>query len=268
MSGKMTPETAIRVISLEESRDRRSEFSQQVFPTDLDWSFFSAHKGIVCPLGYNDRDAIRSCGRALFPGEIGAYVSHFKCWEWLTNSEYNQIIILEDDVIADWRAIAQLSQINLSAYRIHLLRFFTTHPIRSKIVMYRFLSPHCHLVRTTGWYLGNQGYMLTKAGARRLMEKYQHITAPLDWVLMRYWEHRLGNYSLFPFPVIEQHVSSTIGPRASVTQATSLDRAIRFSRRIRDRVKRAYFDRWTAERWPLGPTIDAGPVFINKTMKS
>src|SRR5689334_10163025 len=114
----MAPTTAIRVISLEESTDRRSGFSQQVFGSDLDWSFFSAHKGIVFPLDYNEHYAIRSCGRTLFHTEIGCYVSHFKCWEWLANSEYDQVIILEDDVMMDWRAITKLSQFDLSAHGI------------------------------------------------------------------------------------------------------------------------------------------------------
>jgi glycosyl transferase family 25 len=265
----MTPKTAIRVISLDESTDRRSGFSQQVFASDLDWSFFSAHKRIALPLAYNEHDAIRSCGRALFHAEIGCYVSHFKCWEWLSNSEYDQVIILEDDVMMDWRAITKLSQFDLSAHGINLLRFFATHPIKCKIVMYRFLSPHCHLVRTTGWYLGTQGYMLSKSGSRRLTENYTNIKVPVDWILTRYWEHRLGNYSLFPFPVVEQHIPSTIGLEvSSVTQAQFVDRAMRFCWRMRDRVKREWFDRWTAERWPLGPTIDVGPVFIEKAMKS
>ena len=264
----MTPKTSIRVISLDDSINRRAEFSRQASGFDLEWSFFSGHKNIVSPLIYNERDAIRNCGRSLFPPEIGAYVSHFKCWEWLANSEYDQAIILEDDILVDWRAITQLSKFNLSAHMIDLLRMFATHPITCNIVMYRFLSPHCHLVRTAGWYLGMQGYMLTKPGARRLVEKYTNITAPVDWILTRYWEHRLGNYSLFPFPIIEQHVPSTIGPRASVTQAPFVDRVMRFCWRVRDRVNRECFDRWTAERWPLGPSVDAGPVFINKATKS
>ena len=265
----MTPKTAIRVISLEESTDRRSGFSQRVFASDLDWSFFSAYKGIVFPLGYNENDAVRSCGRALLNPEIGCYVSHFKCWEWLANSEYDQVIILEDDVMVDWKAITKLSQFNLSGYGINLLRLFATHPIKCKIVMYRFLSLHCHLVRTNGWYLGTQGYMLTKSGSRQLIENYVNITAPVDWILMRYWEHRLGNYSLFPFPVIEQHIPSTIGLQASsVTEARLFDRVIWFHWRMRDKVKRELFDRWTAERWPLGPTSDAGPVFIDRALKS
>lgn len=265
----MTVETAIRIISLEKSKDRRTAFSQHVSGLDLDWSFFPAHKGVVSPLGYNDRDVTRRFGRGLFSPEIGAYVSHYKCWEWLTNSEYDQAIILEDDVLVDWPAIIQLSQCNLSSYGIELLRMFATHPIKSKIVMYRFLSPHCHLVRTIGMYLGMQGYMLTKAGARRFVEKYPNITSPIDWVMTRYWEHKLENYSLFPFPIIEQQGPSIIGPRNSITKtAPLLDRAIRFCWRVRDRIKREYFDHWIAERWPLGPTIDAGPAFINKAPKS
>jgi glycosyl transferase family 25 len=259
-----TPATAIRVISMEDSIDRRADFSRQVAGFDLDWSFFPAHNSIVFPLSYNDRDAIRHCGRALSPPEIGCYVSHFKCWEWLANSEYDHAIILEDDVIVDWSVITQLARFNLSAHLIDLLRLFATHPIKCKIVMYRFLSPHCHLVRTEGWYLGTQGYMLTKAGACRLIERYENIRVPVDWILVRYWEHRLGNYSLFPFPIIEKHLPSTIGERASVTEAPLFDRMIRFCWRMSDRVKRERFDRWTAERWPLGPTIDVGPVFVDK----
>jgi glycosyl transferase, family 25 len=266
--GKMPLETAIRVISLEESTHRRTEFSRRASGLDLDWSFFPAYKSVTFPLVYNERDAIRRCGRPLFPPEIGAYVSHFKCWEWLVNSEYDQVLILEDDVLADWRAITQLSQCNLADHRIELLRLFATHPITCKIVMYRFLSPHCHLVRVTGMYLGMQGYVLTKKAAMQLVKNYISITAPIDWVLTRYWEHGLENYSLFPFPVIEQHVPSTIGARAAVAEPRFVDRAARLWWRIRDRVTREYFDRWAAERWPLGPTVDAGPVFIRQPANS
>jgi glycosyl transferase, family 25 len=256
--------TAILVISLDTSTQRRAEFSKSAAGVDLDWSFFSAHKGVISPLAYNDRDAIRHCGRALFPAEIGCYVSHFKCWEWLANSKLDQAIILEDDVMVDWSAITKLVQFNLSAHLIELLRLFATHPITCKIVMYQFLSSHCHLVRTEGWHLGAQGYILTNTGACRLTEKYANITIPLDWVLMRYWEHGLGSYSLFPFPIIERRVPSTIGPRASVTKAPLVDRAMRFCWRMRDRVEREWFDHLTAERWPLGPSVDVGPVFVDQ----
>lgn len=265
--GQLGERTAIRVISLEESTHRRTEFSRQMSGLDLDWSFFSAHKGIVPPLVYNDREAARHCGRILLPPEIGAYVSHFKCWEWLAHSEYDQAIILEDDIILDWRAITTLRQVNLLHYRIELLRLFATHPIRCKIIMYRFLAPHSHLVRTIGLYLGTQGYVLTKSGARRLIENYTNIIRPIDWVLTRYWEHKLGSYSLFPFPIIEQNVPSTIGSLASVTEASLFDRAIWFCGRIRDRVERECFDRWATERWPLGRTRDAGPAFVCQTTK-
>jgi glycosyl transferase family 25 len=261
---EISTKTAILVISLATSTQRRAEFSESASGVDLDWSFFSAHNSIVFPLLYNDRDAIRHCGRALFPAEIACYTSHFKCWEWLANSKFDQVIILEDDVIVDWSAITKLVQFNLSTHAIELVRLYATHPIKCKIVIYRFLSAHCHLVRTEGWHLGAQGYMLTKAGACRLAEKYTNITVPLDWVLMRYWEHGLGNYSIFPFPIIEKNIPSTIGPRASVTKALLVDRAIRFCWRMRDRVEREWFDHLTAERWPLGPSIDVGPVFVDK----
>jgi glycosyl transferase family 25 len=119
------------------------------------------------------------------------------------------------------------------------------------------------LVRTIGWSLGTAGYLLTKAAARTLVSNYSIVSAPVDWVLGRYSEHRIVSYCIFPFPVIERHIPSTIDDkRHAVPQRTLYDRMARVGWRIRDRAERAYVERCLIKKYPLGPTNDSDPPFM------
>ena len=72
--------------------------------------------------------------------------------------------------------------------------------------------------------VGAVAYLLTKAAARTLVSNYSIVATPLDWVLSRYWEHRIVGYCMFPFPVIERHGPSTIGDeRHAVSQRVVYD---------------------------------------------
>lgn len=255
--------TAIRVINLETSVGRRDAFTQMVGSTKLDWEFFPAHTGKTEPLQYDNRAAVRRCGRPLSPPEIGCYASHFKLWQWLSDSDLDQVIIFEDDVIVDWALIEMLAITRFSDYGIEMLRLHTYGPFRWRIVKYKFFSANSHVIRLIGMVPGAAAYILSKAAARTLVSNYSLITAPVDWVLSRYWEHRVPNYCIFPFPVMEQYGPSTIGDeRYAVSQSAVYDHVARIGWRMCDRAERAYADNWLIKRFPLGPTNDAGPPFI------
>jgi glycosyl transferase, family 25 len=256
--------TPIRVISLDRSVDRRQAFMQMAGNNKSEWDFFSAYTGLTEPLQYDERIATRRCGRPLSPSELGTYASHFKLWEWLANSNYEQIIIFEDDVIVDWAFIELLSVTKFNSYGIHLLRLHLLYPSHWKIVKYRLFSPNSHLIRIVGNVLGAAGYLLTRAAACVLVSNYSTVAAPLDWVLARYWEHGLIGYCAFPFPIIERRGPSTIGDeRHAVSERTVYDRIARIGWRIRGRAERAFVERCVIKRYPLGPTKDSGPPFIH-----
>jgi glycosyl transferase, family 25 len=265
----MVPEatTSIRVINLDRSVDRRQAFMQMAGGTRLDWAFFPARTGITEPLQYDDRVAVRRWGRSLSSAEIGCYSSHFKVWEWLANSDYDQAIILEDDVIVDWSIIEKLAINRFSDYGINLLRLHISYPFNCKMVQYRLFSPSTHLVRIVGNVPGAVAYLLTRAAARVLVSNYSIVAVPLDWVLARYWEHRIIGYCMFPFPVIERHTPSTIGDRRHApSQRTVYDRIARIGWRIHGRAQRAYVERCLIKRYPLGPTKDSGPPFLPSSL--
>jgi glycosyl transferase family 25 len=231
--------------------------------TNLDWAFFPAYTGITEPLRYHNRAATRRCGRPLSPSELGCYASHFKLWEWLANSDYDQAIIFEDDAIVDWAVIEQIAINRFGDYGINLLRLHTLYPFPWRMVKYRIFSPQMHLVRTVGVVFGTAAYLITKAAAHTLVSNYAVVAAPVDWVLGRYWEHRIVSYCMFPFPVIERHSPSTIGDQRHAMPSRALyDRIARIGWRIRDRAERVYVERCLVKKYPLGPTKDSGPPFL------
>jgi glycosyl transferase, family 25 len=187
----------------------------------------------------------------------------FQALGMAANSDYDQAIILEDDVIVDWAIIEKLAINRFSDYGINLLQLHTLFPTYWKIVKYRLFSPNNHLIRVVGTVLGAVAYLLTKAAARTLVSNYFTVAAPLDWVLMRYWEHRIIGYCIFPFPVIERHSPSTIGDeRHAVSQRAVYDRIARIGWRIHDRTQCAYVEHCLIKKYPLGPTKDTGPPFL------
>jgi glycosyl transferase family 25 len=203
-------DTAIRVISLENSAERRRQFSTMAADAGIDWDFFPALRAPAAPLIYDAAAAKRRHGRALLPAEIGCYASHFKCWEWLAGAACDQAIILEDDTLVDWTMLRALAAYDFAARKIDLLRLFSTNPPPLKLLEPHFLSEHGQLTRITGIAWGTQGYLISKAAAAHFVAHAARIEQPVDFLLLRYWEHGFTPYAFYPWPVIERHTRSEI----------------------------------------------------------
>ena len=260
----MTVSTTVKVISLSNSV-RRKEFSQAAADASLPWEFFDGYAQIAQPLRYSPEDAVRRFGRPLTPGEIGCYTSHFKLWEDFLCSPSQQLVVMEEDVIADWKAVERLARENLASRDIHILRLFSTHPFPFDFCVYRFLSPHAHLVRVRGLILGTQAYIVTRRGAEALLKAATQVLRPIDWEMSRYWSYGVTNYCLSPFPVLERYGDSGIGHagRELALEQKGSRVAIRFLYRLRDRLARERFNRWQMKSSPFGEAPDSGPAFID-----
>jgi glycosyl transferase, family 25 len=257
--------SAIRVISLPHS-PRRAQFAAAAGDTELPWAFFDGYTALTAPLQYDAAVAARRFGRPLSPGEIGCYTSHYKLWEAFLASDARQIIVMEEDVIADWAAIARLARHDFSGDGIDILRLFSTHPFPFDLSVQRFLSPHAHLLRVRGLFLGTQAYLLTRKGAEALMRLGHCVAMPVDWAMSRYWSYGAANYCLFPFPVLERYGISGIGHggRGEIFPLSAGDRLARLLHRLKDRAKRAYVNRIRFPRHPFGPTAAVGKPYIER----
>jgi glycosyl transferase family 25 len=227
----------IAVISLRSAGARRVHFSKSAADTALAWSFFDAHTAIAAPLEYDAAGARRVHGRGLTPGELGVYASHAAVWRQLLDSNERQMMVFEDDVVADWPLIERLASYDFSAIGVDYLRLFTKIPPRFRKMKSPFLDRYHHLIRITGFALGTQAYMITRSGAERLVKHASRIECPVDAYMDKYWTHGVPNLALYPFPVFERFDASSIGEARFEKQPMPVaDRVALFRRRLQERV--------------------------------
>lgn len=229
--------TAITVISLAGAHERRAAFAKFAAECGRQWAFFDAHTAIAPPLQYAPRAARRVHGRPLTEGEIGTYASHVVVWQRLLQSNLQQMIVFEDDVVVDWPLISRLAAVDFSAIGVEYLRLFTKIPARFRKLRSPFFDRYHHLIRITRFALGTQAYVITREGARRLLEHATQIECPIDAYMDKYWQHGVPNLALYPFPVFERGEASTIGERRFEKQRVPAgDRIPLFFHRLGERV--------------------------------
>src|SRR5690606_3123850 len=201
---EMTDTTEIWVVSLADADQRRIEFAASVPAAAPAYEFFDAHTALSPELVYENGASRATHGRTLRAGELGCYSSHFTLWRWLLESPYKQMVVIEDDVRLDWSFMTFLLQHDFASMHIDYLRLFAKIPPRWRYVATPFLDRYHHLVRSTGYALGTQAYLLTRPAAEKLVRHGAHVRYPIDVFMDRYWQHHVPNLAIYPFPVLEQ----------------------------------------------------------------
>jgi glycosyl transferase family 25 len=234
----------VMVVSLATATERRERFAASAPADGLDWEFFDAHHALSPELRYEDGAAIRHKGRALRPGELGCYSSHYAIWRRLLDSEMDAFIVLEDDVVPDWDFLAALSREPLVQREVHYLRLYYKNPARFLVRERNFVRRSTSIIELLDLAFGTQGYLITKRAAATFLNRFREVVRPIDDQMDRYWEHGVPNLSLFPFPIIETMLISDIGDdRFAETMPRSLATSVngwrdRISRHIAMRRRR------------------------------
>lgn len=195
---------------MRDSVERRAAFAERAKDASVPWTFFDACTGLVPGLTYNEAAARVIRGRPLTPGEIGCYASHYALWLKLLADDADQYVVLEDDTIIDWKFLERVAQVDFGRSGIDYLRLYCLRPGSFVVCKYRYLEAR-HLIQLIDPAYGTQGYVISRAGAQRLVPRCNQIVRPIDSQLDRYWEHGLPNLCLFPFPIIEEFGASQIG---------------------------------------------------------
>jgi glycosyl transferase family 25 len=229
-------QTRVFVISMRDSTGRRAAFVDRAKNATIPWKFFDACTGLVPGLSYDGAER-KILGRDLTAGEIGCYASHYALWKRLLDDDADQYVILEDDVIVDWKFLAKLAEVDFGASGIDYLRLYCLRPSPLKVAKYRFLENR-HLLELIDPAFGTQGYVITRAGAERFATHSRRIIRSIDTQMDRYWEHGIPNLCLFPFPIIEELGASRIGgERFKVSGRSRKVRLARTAGYMWDRVK-------------------------------
>jgi glycosyl transferase family 25 len=97
---------------------------------------------------------------------------------------------------------------------------------------------HRSLIRFAKESYGNQAYMVSTAGARKLTRAISRIDRPVDDEMERYWITGLPVYAIFPYPVLELNVSSTVPKGSTPNDVSFAQMALRTIYQVDEKVRR------------------------------
>ena len=191
------------VISLKESQDRRQKADTQLKAANVEYEFFDAvrvHNGIEGYFeDYDEEQYLINCGRLATDGEIGCYASHLLLWKKCI--ELNEpIVIMEDDFCIEDSfpvAIREVGKL-ISVYGfIRLQTEFRGKKIKARKITDFTLFYYTKMPHST------MCYALSPIVAQAFVDSSKNLTAPIDVVMKKFWEHRIPMFGLSPYPVRE-----------------------------------------------------------------
>ena len=148
----------------------------------------------------------------MLPSELGCYSSHYSLWlQLVSDPTADKYIVLEDDTIVNWLFMERLVQASEAELGADLLRLYFTKMPPVRELRRNFLAFGSYSIielLDSGW--GAVGYVLNKRAAERLVGALQKVLRPVDIAMEAAWLHGLPNLAVFPFPVMEEGVPSSI----------------------------------------------------------
>jgi glycosyl transferase family 25 len=239
----------VYVLNLARSPQRRAFMAEGLARAGVTPQFVSAVDGRAC----------RRPPRVLSAAETALILSHRKAWRRLLASEARHAVVLEDDahvgedfanlLKADWRAASfDLVKLETLFDRVWLAR-------RGVALAGRELR------RLGAEHLASAGYLISRAGARKMLEATRALAEPVDHTLFgreAIFEGRVVAYQLWPAIVVQDNlhperaarreIATTLheSDRARLAEAArrakprGLMRVAREGRRLVDQARRAW----------------------------
>lgn len=143
-----------------------------------------------------------SIGAKLFATDsmIGIGLSHFNLWKKIVNEGISQALILEDDVKPK------------KDFDIELSKVLMTLPKDYDICYLKCLTPSIHNYKNNIYELNmalyTQGYLLSNAGAKKLLEQISSIKFHIDFQVSLCLPY-LNSYTVYPFILETDYTDST-----------------------------------------------------------
>lgn len=130
----------------------------------------------------------RLCGRLMLPGEYGCYRSHLRALEAFVAHGAPYGLILEDDIVFDEDSAARIEAIMAALSDFGVLKLVNHR--RSFLI--RLADTECgdSIGRAIHGPQGSAAaYLVSRDGARRLLDALATMTLPWDVALERFWDH-------------------------------------------------------------------------------
>ncbi|MBD9446510.1 glycosyltransferase family 25 protein [Rhizobium sp. RHZ01] len=244
---RLQPLIGAYVINLDSSSKRWAEVSSQATLAGMQIDRVPGVDGNAIPAtqrsGFNEKAFLRSNGRQMLPGEYGCYRAHIRALEVFLSSDYENAIIMEDDV--------ELRH----DFTLRAAAILRAVPSAEVVKLLNHRSKWCRTVAVSEYgdevgrcLHGPQGsaacYLVTRKGAGKLLECADNIEFPYDMTLERGWKTGVSIYTVRQ-NIVELSARSAMSQIADRAQyravklrgarklATHFLRVIEYARRIR-----------------------------------
>ena len=213
MASAMPP---IYAISLARAQERRANIKRRLDALGANYEIVDAVDGaVLTSADYENRFCPEEWrikyGYKMVRNEIGCFLSHYNLWQRVAEGDDECALIVEDDAIWDddfadvvcalarceWR----WEVVNLRAARGKINRALCELPGGRK------------LVRCRRQVFSTAAYLISRAGAEKLLEYCEEIRAPVDVMYSEYWENGAAYYCVKPPPARKSDDETTIGDR-------------------------------------------------------
>lgn len=191
----------ITVISMPKAAARRERVARNFAACTFPWRIMDASDGTLGIPPYDEQAGLRVMGRTLTRPEKGVYESHAKALRaFLESGSESHLLVIEDDVYVDFEFTWDDLVRSMDEAGIDYMRLYSRRAPAARHVQY---WRNRWLIRYRWEPLGTQAYLVSRAGAARLVEMLSPMRREIDQQFDRFWEHGLLPYTLFPHPVIE-----------------------------------------------------------------
>jgi len=180
------------------------------------------------------------------PTEVGCFLSHKKCLEAIADGQDQYGLILEDDVSFSKRAISLLQETSWIPAGTDIIKLET----QCKKILLGELIPcvgtQFSLRKLKSTHILAAAYIVSKDGAKRILEEMSEVTAPVDHFLFNREYgilNKLSVYQCIPAICSQAGLESTLQEqRQSIYQNPT------FYKRILREIKRLFVRSWLGGR--------------------
>jgi glycosyl transferase family 25 len=223
----------IFVVNLDKSTQRLAKMSKRLEQLDLPFTRVSAVYGASLTndeLNRHYSSALnkRVYRRPLAAAEIGCYLSHRNIWQTIVDDNLSMALILEDDAELGAQLPAALSAIENLGRPWDVIKLYEPQ-IKKPLARSIPLNQDFSLCQYKKIPSTSTGYMVSLAGASKLLGAREMFGRPVDDDIQFYWEYSGEVYGVKPYPIFiaDSSLESTIGPDGQTRSRKSLAGTLR-----------------------------------------
>ena len=223
----------IFVVNLDKSTERLAEISKRLEQLDLPFTRVSAVYGASLTddelnRHYNSALNKRVYRRPLAAAEIGCYLSHRNIWQTIVDDNLSMALILEDDAELGAQLPAALSAIENLGRPWDVIKLYEPQ-IKKPLARSIPLNQDFSLCQYKKIPSTSTGYVVSLAGASKLLGAREMFGRPVDDDVQFYWEYSGEVYGVKPYPIFiaDSSLESTIGPDGQTRSRKSLAGTLR-----------------------------------------